>query len=40
MIQEFDILATVMYRIFQREGGVYLLLYGLLEHEIHLTGMY
>lgn len=40
MIQEFDILSAVLYRIFQREGGVYVLLFGLLEHEVRLTGTY
>lgn len=40
MIQEFDILSAVLYRIFQREGGVYVLLVGLLEHEVRLTGTY
>lgn len=40
MIQEFDILAAVLYRIFQRESGVYPLLSGLLEHEVRATGEY
>jgi neurofibromin 1 len=38
MLQDSDILAAVLYRIYQREGGVYLLLYGLLEQEVRSTG--
>lgn len=38
MLQDTDILAAVLYRMYQREGGVYSLLYGLLEQEVRLTG--
>ena len=38
MLQDIDILAAVLYRMYQREGGVYSLLYGLLEQEVRLTG--
>jgi hypothetical protein len=38
MLQDIDILAAVLYRIYIREGGVYSLLHGLLEQEVRSTG--